>query len=247
MLFVGRTGSSFITDVLNQHPAVRCESEPLVGWPESDDPAAAQAQFLDWIWGAKALQAHAVCGFKTKTRDVVDLPGFWLAANRHRPLILVSQRQNYLKRIISSLRIGERARRISEATAASSWNEQERNTEVWNVAAGDTGLGAISLDPDEVLRGIAWTHAAVQAQTAVVHGLEASLGLDIVEFDYVELITDSNAFFNRLFTTLGVDPVAFEERLVKHTSDDLAEAVENFAEIRAALIGTEWEYLLSLP
>ena len=246
MLFMGRTGSSFTVDVLNQHPDVRFEGEALSPLYQAPNRLAAQRQFLDSVWGNQALEKHQCTGFKTKSFDIVDLPGFWLAADDYRPTILLSRRKNLLKLVISAVRINKRAELKRHAIGEEEWKKQQYDQSLWNLS-GDQPDGLaddFALPIDEVIGGLRWADASAKTEMVLVRGLLNDFDIDVVSYDYDDILADPKEFFDRMFSVLGVESIPYEERIRKHTSDRLEDAMSNYGELVDAVRDTKYRHFL---
>ena len=74
-----------------------------------------------------------------------------------------------------------------------------------------------------------------------LHALVQSLDLDVVHYDYEDIISDPDVFFKKMFYLLGVEPIWYETRVLKHTPDDLTEIIDNFNELQDFYAGTRFE------
>ena len=101
MLFPGRTGSTYITDHMSNHPDIYANYEVL--W-QFQDSWEQQKDYLDRMFkrgeeaGAKAI------GFKSKLNLVYDLPVFESYLRRFQFRIINLTRTNHLKFVVSIVR-----------------------------------------------------------------------------------------------------------------------------------------------
>jgi len=110
----GRTGSTFLVECLDSHPRIQCDTERLVGFRKHG--ADKQLQ-----WSSQYLDRSGKCdlgavGFKTKLEDVLDPKRFTLLLQQLDARILVTQRRNIVKLIVSWFN----SERIYDATG--DWN-----------------------------------------------------------------------------------------------------------------------------
>jgi hypothetical protein len=68
-----------------------------------------------------------------------------------------------------------------------------------------------------------------------------SLNLPTLQLYYEDLTTNEEGFLNNVFNFLQVELFPVKGETLKITSDNLAEAIENFDELRSRYVGTKYE------
>src|SRR5688572_14961798 len=131
LLFEGRTGSTFLTAMLNQHPEILAAGERLDNYGNAPDAAAAQLASARQFLTPPLVGPHRVRGFKTKLREVKDPAAFAALLQEKRVHILYMQRRNRIKTTVS----GFTGRRLYEKTAK------------WNLTHEADRPGALHIDP----------------------------------------------------------------------------------------------------
>jgi hypothetical protein len=237
LLFVGRTGSSFIIDVFNQHPQTKFEGEWIGTFKDRKDGSGLQTAWIRELYSAENESSFKALGFKTKFYDIPDKNAFRNSLNDFRPTVLLSQRKNILKQAISTIRIKKLAELKRYEMGEEKWQNFRFTNKMWNITRKGDGIGRIQLDLQEVHSMTLVLERSVRELNSFVN----SLDLDIITFDYEDLISDTHSFFTKMFYLLGVAPISYKTRFFKHTPDELPEAIENFRELQAFYAGTRHE------
>jgi hypothetical protein len=213
VLFLERSGSSYLVDALGRHP----------------DVEAAGEIFVDTPWQAKAIHryltapvpAHAR-GFKLKAIDVEDPVDFGAVLSDVGARVLCLSRRNRVKQAISRCN----AIRLHDRTGE--WN-------LWQATPSLTEPLVVPLpDFERELRRITEHHDHL---LQLVAGLE----LPTLSLQYEDLLLREDSTFELAFRFLGVDPLPVTGETRKNTPDDLRSAVANFDDLRAAYAGTSFE------
>ncbi len=105
MIISGRSGSSYLRELINQDDRILMLGEMLVGKDDLQQKKAIQDFFKGNIGNDNYLENKAVLGFKTKLNDVIDRPGFLELIKHYQPKIIVNRRRNYLRQAISRERM----------------------------------------------------------------------------------------------------------------------------------------------
>ena len=152
-------------------------------------------------------------GFKTKIRDIADPTGFASLMRDLRAHVIVLQRRNVVKSVVSWYR----AEVVNSSTGD------------WNLYEGQARPAPISIDPAR------FTNRLRQYEEARERLQRFALELELTTLFlyYEDMLIDPNATFRVASTFLGVEPLELQGRSVKATSDDLREAISNFDELRA--------------
>lgn len=237
LLFVGRTGSTFTIDVFNQHPDVKFEGEWIGTFKDKLDSSILQIQWIRSLFSSENTSSYYAIGFKTKFYDIPDKSAFRQSLIEFRPTILMSQRRNLIKQAISILRINRFAELKKQEMDEKRWKQSKTNNKVWNIFKQGDGIGKIRLDVQAVH---GWV-LEMERSAKKLQDFMNSLDLDIIFFDYEDIIRDTPLFFEKMFRLLGVEPINFKTRVFKHTADDLSNAIENFEELQDFYNGTKYE------
>ena len=241
MLFLGRTGSTYIIDVLNQSPAVKFEGEWLERFKESDDSTEKQIQWIKQLFSEKNIRKYEAIGFKTKTFDIPDVSAFKLQMQNLCPTMLVLSRRNVVKHALSIIRIEERAKKLEESLTPGEWERKKRTPAIWNVYDSTETFHRTRVDTKRLHDLVLWLESASASQSALVLELIRLADLDIVTIEYEDLIVDKESFFRKLFSLLGAASPNFVDRVFKHTPNEIGEVVENLDELISYYRGTKYE------
>jgi Sulfotransferase domain len=244
LLSTQRSGSTWVTEMLESHPSVRChgavflpegKGQPPSGAPidyfseyvAKSAPAASRLrkQLLGWRYidsiFASAPEAGAV-GFKFMYSQFRHYPWIapYIALKRVRIVHLV--RGNKLDHVLS--RMGARSRGKYHARPGE-----------------EVATPKLQVEPEELLRRLAWEETKVRRGRMILSVLRSP----VLEVTYEELAADRSAFTGVL-DFLGVDPQPelLRSQLQKWSRGTYEERIENYSEVRAALAGTKYEHVL---
>lgn len=213
VVFPGRTGSSWLRDALERHPRVAMRGEMLVGLD-----AAAQRRAVAQVFGR--VRAGRAAGFKTKLKDVADPAFLAEMIERYDATVVRMRREDLLRLALSRIN----ARRLHDAAGR------------WNAGEGVEPVEARAIEPEVLREALESARGEVDRVEAFVRRLDRP----VVEVAYHEILQDPTAVLHRIQSVLGVRARALESRVVKNTTEDLAEAVPNLDEVVAAFEGGEW-------
>jgi LPS sulfotransferase NodH len=237
VVFEGRSGSSLLVNLLNNHAATLCFPEILAQLPDQDEKTALIETFFGsgqvWNVNPYTLAGHyypgdpwkkvnspriEAIGMKTKFLDIGE-PG----PVRRRleaedcPLIYLTRR-NQLKAAVSQLR----ARQLNIEHGG------------WNARDETMIVPPIRIDPKR-LQEVVRRRRQVQKKTrGWITRCAVSQKLTL---NYEDLLATPYATSQRVLDLLGlpVSRLADDINLVKNTSDDLRQSILNFDEIRQSL------------
>lgn len=230
ILFEARTGSSYLTRSLRTSGQVKMHGERLTDLKRIGSEA--QLKFVNYILNQPLTLDEKAVGFKVKASDVLDMPGF--RQLMHNPTAMPSgmnRRMSFLQghSPYKPTKIIHLQRR-NRVKIVVSWFNQRRLLE----ERGDANLfkkedlGAITIDPaefDQVLK----QREQVDKKLADFVG---SIDCPTLDLYYEGLLADEAAFFAKVCTFLGVDPIVPEQKKVfKATKDDLRQAIANFDDL----------------
>lgn len=225
ILFIERDGSTYLTSMLKTHPDIKADYERFAVLKQK---GATGRQQLDWVesfFSAPLFGTKGAIGFKTKLVDILDRPGFLqLLQDRHCHIIQMT-RNNLVKAVISRIN----ARRLYEATG------------YWNLYKEEQRMEPLAVDLDEFDQFLNEREQAIKDLTEFT----GSLQLPTLEIVYEELLVNKDGSLECIFEFLKIPPKSVESRPLKHTSDDLREAVSNFDELRTRYIGSKYEAMFN--
>jgi LPS sulfotransferase NodH len=221
ILFIERDGSTYLTSLLTSHPEVRAVYERFAVMRQKGERAQAQLQWARDFLSPPIVGASAAIGFKTKLVDVLDPEGFAEVLRATRSRVLQMQRRNHVKAVVSRIN----ARRLH----ASSGN--------WNLYHEEDRLPPLAIDVEEFERDLQERAQAERELESYV----ARLRLPALRLVYEDLLGDREGTLQKVFSFLGLRPMRLQEKTLKHTSDDLRQAVLNFDDLRARYAGTAYE------
>jgi len=216
ILFQGRTGSSWLQDLLRSHPGVVCEPERLVGASRAD-----QWAWLDGLYSASRPAGIAATGCKTKLKDIVEPADLHALIHAHQVRVIHMYRRNRVKQAFSRIN----ARRLFDARRR------------WNLAAGEQPLPPARI-PLEQFEAALEHHRALEARLATfLAGVERPR-LDVA---YEDLLHEHDATMGAVCRFLGVAEAPMATGLRKNTPEHVRDAVLNYDEIREHYRGTDLE------
>lgn len=216
ILFQGRTGSSYLQDLLSSHPQVVCEPESLVRKSREE-----QAQWVRALYQAPQPPTVTAVGFKTKLKDIVDPAEFRDLLEGFGVRVVHMVRRNRVKQAFSRIN----ARRLFESRR------------MWNLKEGQPPLPPTRVTLEQFQEALDH-HAEMDAQLRrFLEGLDRPC----LELAYEELLEDREGTLARLCRFLQVPEAPMTSRLQKNTPDSLREAFLNYDEIKDHYRGTSLE------
>ncbi len=221
ILFVERSGSTYLATMLDSHPQIHALREQFAVLKQEGKNAGEQLEWADGFYTPPWIGKTNALGFKTKYVDILDPDGFAQLLIKHKAKIIVLLRQNAVKAVISTIN----AKRLYEKTGN------------WNLLKETDRRSAVEIDPvefEQLLQLRAqWDHEIIS--------YTEKLPLPQLILNYEEMLTDKNAFTNRVYSFLNVEHILTEGTTLKNTKDNLREAVANFEELRARYAGTAYQ------
>jgi hypothetical protein len=224
ILCLGRTGSNHLADLLDSHSRIRCFGEILnekfpaaapEGWI-GDAATSDAAVHVERLFGEAPRELRAV-GFKLPINSLWDHPEIkgWLAGAPDVAVIRL-RRRNGLAILVSRRLV--RASLVSQSTHG-------RYADV-----------RVRIEPRACLRAL----ERIEAEDAELD--ELASGHPTIDVDYEELA--SAATQERIQRSLGVTPQPLSSRFERLRKRSLAETIENWDELAAALAGTRFSGML---
>lgn len=231
--FFGRSGSTFLVDLLDSHPDVSClreifhEFETEEGWtrrPQFTTRESVRAQ-LDRIYTSKYKASGFKYKYPTQYQFYPDVYEYLLErADKLR--IIYLYRKNLLKAAISKQ---NQLRLIN-------MGKDSNPTEKDNV-----DLDKIHLDIDRALGYMNW-----RQETDKKYYEELKCFQHKYVLAYEDLLRDTRSVLKDVFSFLNVDSHhEASAKTVKITNDDIQTAVANYEELVQTLTGTEYEQFLT--
>jgi LPS sulfotransferase NodH len=220
ILFIGRSGSTYLVDALASHPEVCAKWEGLLGNKKGPE---AQLQRAREFFTQSPHEGHPAVGFKTKLSQVKDREGFAGLLEEMGARIILLQRRNIVKHVVSWVN----SERIHDATGRwNLWNEENR-------------LPPAAIDVAKFDRRLEQVEKGKRALESYAENVD----LPTLRLYYEDLLVDKRATLERIFSFLEVSFEPVRGGSIKNTSDDLREAVSNFDELRSHYVGTPYEQM----
>ncbi len=214
---LGRSGSTLLTDLLSAHPQIECDGEILSHRLLITTPARL-------VRDRARLFPSQCYGFKMRPRHyqdqgITDPAAFLGALHADGWQVVHLERRNLLR-------------------IALSWVANEQTKVVHRTVRDHSAVQRQHVPVSMLLRQL----ARVARDVAVEQGALAWVPHHRMVYEDDLLAADTRqAAMDRLFAMFGLPPAPVSTRLVRLTADRLEDFVENHAEVRAALRGTEWE------
>jgi hypothetical protein len=220
LFFIGRTGSTYLTQALSSHPEIApgAEWEPLVGKDSNQQLQAVRTLLTHPPYGY-----HPAVGFKTKLKVVENPERLARLLKELGARIIILQRHNSIKHVVSLLN----AHRIHDATG------------YWNLYKTEDRLPPATIDVAEFDRKL----EQVEEEKRELETYANNLDLPTLFLYYEDMLVDQRAILDRVFSFLGVRFEPTQSKCHKNTNDDLREAVSNFDELRSHYVGTPYEQM----
>jgi len=219
LLFEGRTGSSYLTTLLDAHPRIHAMEEGLRQFRTQGHEA--QARWVRQVFHAPPLSTVACRGFKTKLRDIADPEAFSALLEAERPHVLFMRRRNRIKCVVSQIR----SRMLKE------------RTNLYNAYRKQDRLPAVEIPPDLFDRLL----RERERLDAELESFVAQLDLPRLDIFYEDILIDESGLKQRVLEFLGVPHRDTRAQTFKNTSDDLRESVTNLESLKANYAGTAYE------
>ncbi len=221
ILFVERSGSTYLATLLASHPRILARREEFAHLRQRGVGGAGQLEWARKFWSPGLLNRYRAVGFKTKLVDILDPQGFTRLLVERRVHVIELHRRNLVKAVVSTLN----ARRLHEASGN------------WNLLRESDRLPPLRVEPEEFERllqeRIRWERE--------LEDFSAGLPLPLVRLYYEDLLEDESAFVGRVLDFLRVERRPLRGRTLKNTQDDLRRALLNFDELRLRYAGTPWD------
>lgn len=225
ILFVERSGSTYLATSLASHPEICAKREQFAQLRQQGADGTAQLEWARSFWKGPLIGRERAFGFKTKIEDILDPAGLAETLSDFKVRIIQLQRRNLVKAVVSTIN----AKRLYEASGN------------WNLLKESDRLPAFEVDREEfehLLRErIRWDQELEQYVSA--------LDLPRLQLHYEDLLQSEASFLGQVFEFIGVSPKPVKGKTYKSTKDDLRQVVLNFDELRAAYTGTPYHAMFS--
>ena len=221
ILFTGRSGSSYLTSMLDSHPNIICEGEMLAQIVHVGEPPEKQLAWSRQFYDSARPQDIRSVGYKTKLSDVVDPGGFRRLLDDLGVRLIHLIRRNLVKQVISALN----AERLHQKTGQ------------WNIQDEGERLGPFSVDEktfDSLLKN------RMAGEKKLAESI-AEIGRSAKQVVYEDLLRKPDETLQDLYDFLDVPSRPVVSQFRKHTPDDLRAVVTNFDELKQRYAGTRFE------
>ena len=249
ILFQGRTGSTMLIDALKRHPHVDARGEILQnpaleikGWGTHENrlrraarfgrvglrgtPVDAQLERAEQCWSGPAPGATAV-GFKTKVRDLLDIEPLKANIERDGVKVIRMTRANLVKQAVSRVRAMALHERLKETGTGGQWNLTDEGNR--------PDASVIPFEEfDRMLQLVDYDERILEATCDYIRAPR-------LELEYGDLLADRAQWFASVFDFLEVEHLELDSDFIKNTSDNLAESIRNFEELRERYASTRFE------
>jgi LPS sulfotransferase NodH len=221
ILFVERSGSTYLATLLDSHPQVHALREQFATLKQEGADAQQQLEWADNFYTPPWIGRNKALGFKTKYIDILNPDGFVQVLEKHKTRIIVLLRRNAVKAVVSTIN----ARRLWEKTGN------------WNLLNETDRRPAVAINPKEFEQLLELREK--WDQEIVSYAEQLSLPRMILYYE--EMLIDENAFMNKVYSFINVENKPAHGTTLKNTRDNLREAVSNYEELRARFAGTVYE------
>lgn len=216
ILMMGRSGSSYLTALLDSHPRILAKGEKLAGMKKPQK----QRSWTERFFSEPPPSGVTAIGFKTKVKDIADKDAFAELLREQTVRILLLRRRNVVKMTISWLN----AERLFQETGE------------WNLTKKEDPLPAPVIDPERFAHRL----EQMEKATAALEQYGNGLGLPCHSLYYEDLLIDLDSALEKIFRFLDVESAPTQCELRKNTSDNLRDAIMNFDELRTRYVGTPY-------
>jgi len=221
-----RTGGTHTVSTLNNHPNVKCVSEPF---PHLS--LETEEQQINWMKEFSDPENNLeknirAAGFRTKVEQIADKEMFKEFIKNENVLVFHLQRKNVVKKAISRIR------------AVALYKE----TKDYNVRSGNKPLPPINIPIDRLLKEVHQLEDLVNQERKFIE----SLDVKYYNLFYQNIIDNSDEYFRSIFAVLQVpkDHIP-KSNVAKNTSNDLSKIVSNYHKLWQQLEGSPYRRMLS--
>ena len=217
VVMTGRSGSSYLIDLLNSSHSIDARGEQFSGMRS----AKRQLAWLKRVYRDPVAPEIGAIGFKTKVQDILDKDRFAELMREEEARVIVLRRKNIVKSVVS-------------------WFNAERlfaGTGEWNLGGERSSSSPINVDSTLFAKRVSLMEQATMQLEEFCERLPAPR----LYLHYEDLLTSLDTTLDAVFRFLDVPRTDTSCGIRKNTSDNLREAIANFDEIRTQFIGTRYE------
>lgn len=220
ILFEGRSGSSHLTSLINQHKDAVFYGEVLASFKE--ESWERQNQWLESLCSQKNIDTKdkKLIGFKTKTREILDRTAFNFFLKEKEFKIIRLYRKNIFKQILSAIR----ADRLRKQNGLFNIKEEEKSQKV----------PSITIELDELQY---WYHIMSRYEQDVDDFIMKTNNQKLLVC-YEDLLYEKEATLSKIFDFFNLEYYVPDDVYVKHTNDDWEKDVKNYKEVKAFCEGS---------
>ena len=223
IIFQGRCGSTYLVEALDAHPEIECTGENFAALKKQKHDAHDQLEWAKCYLTTAESPQTLEKGFKTKLRDVLDLPGFKELIQSLSTRIIHLRRRNVVKLTISSFN----SVRLKHKTGD------------WNLYKSTDRLPETVIDLETFASWLGSVEERAVRELSFVERLE----LPTLTAFYEDFLVNSTKYFEAIFSFLDLPFYDVKGRAIKSTSDDLRLAISNFEELKSNYKGTRYEWM----
>ena len=231
MIISGRSGSSYLRALLNQDPRLVMLGEMLVGKQESRQKEIIDNFFQGKMGNYDYSADQAAIGFKTKLNDVSDRPNFLGLIKQHKPKIIINRRRNFLRQAISRSRM-----LVLLDNTLKKYGKEHHSPK-----HQDDIVAPIEVDVNWIYR----TARNFEQRDRELADFANSLNNQVETIYYEDFADNPTVAIDLLSETLGIDIKIKDYNITyKNTSNDLRQAISNYAELKRRLENTKYSSML---
>jgi hypothetical protein len=209
--------------MLKTHPDIKADYERFAVLNQKGADGHQQLEWVKSYFTLPIISTKGAIGFKTKLVDVLDKEGFARLLQEKGFHIIQMTRNNLVKAVVSRIN----ARRLYEKTG------------YWNLYKEEQRLPPLVIDLDEFDQFLTEREEAIKE----LHEFISKLELPKINIVYEELLQEKEQTLERIFNFLHIKPKPVQSKPLKHTSDDLREAIDNFEELRGRYVDSRYEHM----
>lgn len=233
IIISGRSGSSYLRDLLNQDPRIFMWGEMLVNKSDRQQKEALQDFFTGKLAQRDGLVGKEVLGFKTKLNDVADLKHLQELIERYQPHIIINRRQNHLRQAISRARMLVLLDRTVEKYGKPHHSPRSKADIV----------DAIEVDVDNICKFT----KDFETRDSILANFSHAMGNLASTIYYEDFAEHPQVAIDRLSSILNIKiKVENYDITYKNTAQDLRQAISNYDELKTKLENTPYSSMLDI-
>lgn len=223
VLFVERSGSTYLATLLDSHPDIKALREQFAVLIQQGKGAEDQLNWARNFYTHPLLGRYKSYGFKTKLVDILDRQGFARLLEEKNCRVITLYRRNSVKAVISTIN----AKRLYEASGN------------WNLLDEKNRQSSFEIDPTE------FGELLEERQTwdQELEAYSSQLNTPKIKLFYEDLLQNEQELLDKVFAHIKVKPRPVQGKTLKHTKDNLREVITNFDQLRYRYVGTVYEQM----